>query len=94
MEDLKKLLLVDEVTDQQAAESEDEDSIEEQELAMEIWRLVLIYKARGEVLKAYELDRLDGENRFDMIIEDLAEQYVIDYPDKLMTYCRAYWCQS
>lgn len=81
---LKKLLLVEEVTDQQAAENEDGDAIEEQELAMEIWRLILTYKARGEVLKAYELDKLDGENRFDMLIEDLAERYVIDYPEKLM----------
>jgi hypothetical protein len=81
---LKDLLLVEKVTDQQAAESEDDDAIEEQELAMEIWRLILTYKARGDVLKAYELDKLDGENRFDMLIEDLAERYVIDYPEKLM----------
>ena len=81
---LKKLLLVEEITDQQAAESEDEDSIEEQELAMEIWRLVLIYKARGELLKVFELDKFDGGNRFDMLITDLAERYVVDYPDKLM----------
>ena len=81
---LKKLLLVEEITDQQAAESEEDDSIEEQELAMEIWRLILIYKARAEVLKAYELDKLDGENRFDMLIEDLAGRYVVDYRDKMM----------
>lgn len=81
---LKKLLLVEEVTDQAAAESEDDDSIEEQELAMEIWRLILIYKARGELLKVFELDKFDGGNRFDMLITDLAERYVIDYRDKLM----------
>ena len=81
---LKKLLLVDEVTDKQAAESEDDDSTEEQELAMEIWRLVLIYKARGELLKMFELDKFDDGNRFDMLITDLAERYVIDYRDKLM----------
>lgn len=81
---LKKLLLVEEVTDQQAAESEDEDSIEEHELALEIWRLVLIYKARGELLKVFELDKYDGGNRFDMLITDLAERYVIDYRGKLM----------
>ncbi len=81
---LKKLLLVEEVTDKEAAESEDEDSIEEQELALEIWRLILIYKKRGEVLKAIELDRLDNANRFDMLIEDLAQRYVIEYQDKIM----------
>ena len=81
---LKKLLLVEEITDQQAAESEDEGSIEEQELAMEMWRLVLIYKARGDLLKAFELDKFDGGNRFDMLITDLAERYVVDYRDKLM----------
>lgn len=81
---LKKLLLVDEITDQQVAENEDEDSLEEQELAMEIWRLVLIYKARGELLKVFELDKFDSGNRFDIFITDLAERYVIDYRDKMM----------
>jgi len=81
---LKKLLLVEEITDQQAAESEDDDSIEEQELAMEIWRLILIYKARGELLKVFELDKFDNGNRFDMLITDLAERYVVDYRDKMM----------
>lgn len=81
---LKDLLGVPKTTDKQLAETEDAESIEEEELALEIWRLVLIYKARGELLKAYELDRLDGEKRFNMLIEDLAKRYVIDYPDKLM----------
>lgn len=81
---LKKLLLVEEVTDKEAAEMEDEESIEEQELAQEIWRLILIYKKRGEVLKAIELDKLDNANRFDMLIEDLAQRYVIEYQDKMM----------
>ena len=81
---LKKLLLVEEITDKQAAESEDDDSTEEQELAMEIWRLVLIYNVRGELLKVFELDKFDGGNRFDMLITDLAERYVIDYRDKMM----------
>lgn len=81
---LKKLLLVEEVTDKEAAEREDEESVEEQELAMEIWRLILIYKKRGEVLKAIELDKLDSANRFDMLIEDLAQRYVIEYQDKMM----------
>lgn len=81
---LKKLLLVEDVTDKEVAEKDDDDSIEERELALEIWRLVLIYKARGEVLKAIELDKFDGDTRFDMLITDLAERYVIDYPEKLM----------
>lgn len=39
---------------------------------------------RGEVLKAIELDKLDSANRFDMLIEDLAQRYVIEYRDKMM----------
>ena len=81
---LKKLLLVEEVTDKEAAEREDEESVEERDLALEIWRLILIYKKRGEVLKAIELDKLDNANRFDMLIEDLAQRYVIEYRDKMM----------
>lgn len=81
---LKDLLGVPKSTDKQIAEAEDEDSIDERELALEIWRLVLIYKARGEVLQAIELDKFDDGNRFDMLISDLAERYVVDYRDKLM----------
>lgn len=81
---LKDLLGVPKITDKQLAETEDAESIEEEELALEIWRLVLIYKARGELLKVFELDKFDGGNRFDMLIEDLAQRYVIDYKDKMM----------
>ena len=81
---LKDLLCVPKSTDKKIAEADDEDSIDERELALEIWRLVLIYKARGEVLQTIELDKFDGGNRFDMLISDLAERYVIDYRDKLM----------
>ena len=81
---LKDLLGVPKITDKQLAETEDAESIEEEELALEIWRLVLIYKARGELLKVFELDKFDGGNRFDMLITDLAERYVIDYRDKMM----------
>lgn len=81
---LKALLLVDEVSDKELAEKDDDESIEEQELAMEIWRLILIYKARGELLKVFELDKFDGGNRFDILITDLAERYVVDYRDKMM----------
>ena len=81
---LKDLLGVPKTTDKQLAEEEDAESVEEEELALEIWRLVLIYKARGELLKAFELDKFDDGNRFDILITDLAERYVIDYRDKLM----------
>ena len=81
---LKDLLGVPKTTDKQLAETEDAESVEEEELALEIWRLVLIYKVRGELLKVFELDKFDGGNRFDMLITDLAERYVVDYPDKLM----------
>ena len=37
-----------------------------------------------ELLKAFELDKFDDGNRFDMLITDLAERYVIDYREKLM----------
>ena len=69
MKGLKAFLLVDEVSDKEFAEKDDDESIDERELALEIWRLVLIYKARGEALKAIELDKTDQQNRFDMISE-------------------------
>jgi len=81
---LKDLLGVPKTTDKQLAEAEDAESIEEEELALEIWRLVLIYKARGELLKVFELDKFDDGNRFNILIDDLAERYVIDYRDKIM----------
>ena len=81
---LKKLLLIEEVTDKEAAEKDDEESVEERELALEIWRLIVLFKKRAEVLKAIELDKLDNANRFDMLIEELAQRYVIEYQDKMM----------
>lgn len=81
---LKALLLVEEVTDKEAAEKDDEESVEERELALEIWRLIVLFKKRAEVLKAIELDKLDNANRFDMLIEELAQRYVIEYQDKMM----------
>ena len=81
---LKDLLGVPKTTDKQLAEVEDEDSVDEKELPMEIWRLIVIYKARGDILQAVELDKIDGANRFNMLVESLAERYVVDYPDKLM----------
>lgn len=81
---LKKLLLIEDVTDVVIAESEDENASEEHELAMEIWRLVLRYKARGELLKAYEMDKFDDGNRLDMLVMELAERYVVEHQDEMM----------
>lgn len=83
MKGSKALLLVDEVSDKELAEKDDDESIDERELALEIWRLVLIYKARGEVLKAIDLDKTNQKNRFDMLIEDLEKRYVVECRDKL-----------
>lgn len=57
---LKDLLGVTNRTDEQISQETDKESVEVREIATQIWRLVLKYKFRGELLKACELDYLDG----------------------------------
>ena len=57
---LKALLGVDEVSDEQLAEETEKESVEIQEVATQIWRIILRHKIRGEYLNACRLDYLEG----------------------------------
>lgn len=81
---LKALLLVDDTTDEQLASETEKESIELRELGLEIWRLIKRYNARADFLKAVELDVLDGYNRADMLVMEIAERYVKDHIGELM----------
>lgn len=81
---LKKLLKVDETTDDELAQVTDKDSVEVYILAMELWRLILRYKSRSEYLKAKEHDIKFGSKRADNLIIELAERYTKDYVHEMM----------
>jgi hypothetical protein len=81
---LKRLLEVDEVTDEELATETEKDSIEVDILAMEIWRLILRYKSRADYLKAKEHDMKFGSQRADNLVMELAERYTKDYIHELM----------
>lgn len=81
---LKRLLEVDEVTDEQLAEVTEKDSVEVDTLAMELWRLILRYKSRADYLKAVEHDIKFRSKRADNLIMSLAERYTKDYVHELM----------
>ena len=81
---LKRLLEVDEVTDEELATETEKDSVEVDILAMEIWRLILRYKSRADYLKAKEHDIKFGSKRADNLIMALAERYTKDYVHELM----------
>ncbi len=81
---LKALLLVVEATDEQLATETEKDSIELRELAVVIWRLLLLYKSRAEFLTAIELDVLDGGRRADDLVMALATRYTKEHINDLM----------
>ena len=81
---LKRLLEVDEVTDEELATETEKDSVEVDILAMEIWRLILRYKSRADYLKAKEHDMKFGSQRADNLVMELAERYTKDYIHELM----------
>ena len=81
---LKRLLEVDEVTDEELATETEKDSVEVDILAMEIWRLILRYKSRADYLKAKEHDIKYGSQRADNLVMELAERYTKDYIHELM----------
>lgn len=81
---LKKLLKVDEVTDDELATETEKDSVEVDILAMEIWRLILRYKSRADYLAAKEHDIKFGSKRADNLVMSLAERYTKDYIHELM----------
>ena len=81
---LKSLLKVDIKTDEELAEVTENDSIEVDVLAMELWRLILKYKARADYLKAKEHDMKFGSKRADNLIMALAHSYTKDYIHEMM----------
>ena len=81
---LKKLLKVDEVTDEQLATETDKDSIEVETLAREIWKLIVLYKSRADYLKAVEHDIQFASKQAENLVMLLAERYTKDYLDELM----------
>lgn len=81
---LKALLLIDETTDEQLATETDKDSLEVREMALELWRLVKLYKVRAKILWAIEMDVIDDCGRYEDLIMEIAERYVKDYKHKLM----------
>ena len=81
---LKRLLEVDEVTDEELATETEKDSVEVDILAMEIWRLILRYKSRADYLKAKEHDIKYGSQRADNLVMELAERYTKDYIHELV----------
>ena len=81
---LKKLLKVDEVTDDELATETEKDSVQVDILAMEIWRLILRYKSRADYLTAKEHDIKFGSKRAENLIMRLAESYTKDYVHELM----------
>lgn len=81
---LKSLLSVDVKTDEELAEVTEKDSVEVDILAMELWRLILRYKARADYLKAKEHDIKFGSERANNLIMSLAESYTKDYVHEMM----------
>jgi len=81
---LKRLLKVDEVTDEELATETERDSVEVDTLALELWRLILRYKSRADYLKAKEHDIKFGSKRADNLIMALAERHVKDNIHELM----------
>lgn len=81
---LKSLLQVDVKEDEELAQVTEKDSLEVDVLAMELWRLLLIYKSRADYLKAKEHDIKFGSKRADNLIMLLAERYTKDYVHELI----------
>ena len=78
---LKKLLDVSDRTDEELAEETEKESIEIKEVATPIWRLVLIYKIRGEYLNACKDDHVEGgvNNR----VKNLVMEYALKEHERL-----------
>lgn len=70
---LKALLEVDVKTDEQLATETDKDSLQVDEMAVEVFELVNLYKRHAQVLHAVELDRLDDGTRYDDLLWSLVE---------------------
>lgn len=81
---LKALLLVEDATDDQLATDTEKNSIEIRLIALEIWRLIKRYKVRAEFLKAVEMDIIDGYNRADDLVMEIAKKHIKENIDEVM----------
>ncbi|AXH73844.1 MAG: replication protein [Inoviridae sp.] len=73
---LKALLKIDVIEDEELAQVTEKDSIEVDDLALELWSLLLRYKSRAEYLAAKEHDILYGSRRCYNLLNSLAEKYI------------------
>lgn len=83
---LKSLLAVDEVTDEELATETEKDSISITELDIQIWKIILTYKARADYLQCVESDIKTGADTATDFVMDLAERYIHDYPEVLQKF--------
>ena len=72
---LKALLKVDVKEDEELAQVTEKDSVEVDNLAIEIWSLILRYKSRADYLSAKEHDVKYGSERAYNLIMSLVERY-------------------
>ncbi len=73
---LKTLLEVDTKSDDELASETDNEAVKVNELALLVWQLILKAKKRAEYLHAVELDYLDGTNRANDLVGELAKDYI------------------
>lgn len=73
---LKDLLTIEQVTDEQLIEETEKTSVEVNELALEIWELVLKYGKRAHVLELVEYDYQNGTNSLNDFIMELAQIHI------------------
>lgn len=83
---LKSLLAVDEVTDEELATETEKDSISITELDIQIWKIILTYKARADYLQCVESDIKTGADTATDFVMGLAERYIHDYPEVLQKF--------
>lgn len=81
---LKALLLVEETTDEQLATETEKESLEVRTLDRDLFKLVVKYKLRASVLRAVELEMLDGYSRVDDLIMEAAIRESKENIDQLM----------
>ena len=80
---LKELLAVDEKTDEEIIFETEKESILINELAGEIWELLVKYQQRAEYLEAIEKDYADNGDRAYQLVLKLANFYAKEIEENL-----------
>lgn len=75
---LKARLGIEQKTDEQIVDETEKKSELVRELAYHVWYLIKSYNARAEVLGLLEQDYLDGGNRLNDFLIDLAQRFIQD----------------